>query len=63
MSDRRWFGKPGTRYIRCGPTGKRLYKSEAAAMMAHPEMPRAYRCEYCGGWHLTSKPARHKDGK
>jgi len=54
---------------RCGPTGKRRYRSEGAARHAltalapirpdpeHREQ-RAYPCNGCGGWHLTSQ-ARH----
>jgi hypothetical protein len=50
---------------RCGRTGKVGYKSHDAAMLAacdvmakpncHARQFSAYRCTYCGLWHLTSK--------
>jgi hypothetical protein len=51
---------------RCGVTRKRIFKSCEAALMVAGELPtddgrikpnRAGRCQYCGGWHLTSHPA------
>lgn len=50
---------------RCGPTGKVRYESHDAAfdgayrlLEAKPQVKelRAYRCNLCAGWHLTSKP-------
>ena len=53
---------------RCGMTGKRRFKSHGAAFnrglqiadtpACNAEILRVYQCEFCGGWHLTSKPAR-----
>jgi hypothetical protein len=51
---------------RCGVTRKRIFKSCEAALMVAGELStddgrikpnRAYKCQYCGGWHLTSHPA------
>jgi len=51
-------------------TGKRRFKDEAAAHEALVVMDpwgredegapplRAYRCDYCRRWHLTSQPTR-----
>lgn len=46
---------------------KQRFRSESAALLElstirrtsnRTHIPvRAYRCEWCGGWHLTSKPA------
>lgn len=52
-------------------TGKTRYKDEIAAKLAlatirqkaatvHEEQ-RAYRCPFCRGWHLTSKPRRRRE--
>lgn len=50
---------------RCPETGKRSWRSEAAALRAaaaiasnthHPMRP--YLCPFCGYTHLTSKPKR-----
>lgn len=51
----------------CAVSGKRVYttESEAKATAAHrmasssssPAQLRTYRCQYCNGWHLTSKQA------
>lgn len=53
---------------RCGPTGKAIFKSLRSAMDRAEEIrvessnsvrfKRAYRCDFCGWYHLTSKPAR-----
>ena len=50
---------------RCGPTGKRRYKTAAGAMIDGASLVqseawksntvRAYLCQYCRGYHLTSK--------
>lgn len=51
---------------RCGPTRKRRFPSAEAAHVRAAEILsrieagytlvfRAYKCGYCGGWHLTSK--------
>lgn len=50
---------------RCGPTGKRRYKSEEQAMEharrilgrtdCNSDGFRGYKCQFCGGWHLTSQ--------
>jgi hypothetical protein len=49
----------------CGVSRKRMFKTHEAALMLAGELPdddgrpkpiRAYKCSYCGGWHLTSKP-------
>lgn len=49
----------------CPVTGKKSWKSAAAALRAaagsatklgHPMRP--YVCPHCGRWHLTSKPKR-----
>mgnify|MGYP001608149830 CR=1 FL=1 len=50
---------------RCGPTSKVIFKSYNAAIFRAEEILksessrsnyfRAYKCEYCGFWHLTSK--------
>ena len=51
---------------RCGATRKVLFNSHEAAMLRAGEILdgesdatwlRAYRCQFCGGWHLTSKEA------
>ena len=47
---------------RCGPSGKRMFKSYDAAIQfitgLGPEMRaefmRAYRCQFCGRFHITS---------
>jgi len=51
----------------CAVSGKRMYTSEreAKSTAAHrmsdkqsaPVLLRAYKCLYCGAWHLTSKKA------
>ena len=51
----------------CGVSRKRIFKSNEAALQFAGELPaddgrpkpiRAYRCLYCGGWHLTSQPCQ-----
>jgi hypothetical protein len=40
------------------PCGKVAYVSKhgaKAAIKLHGQFERAYRCEHCGNWHLTSK--------
>lgn len=50
-------------------TGKKRYKDEAAALFALHNVVeparegsgpplRAYLCDFCGRWHLTSQPRR-----
>lgn len=50
-------------------TGKKRYRDEAAALAAlhgvvlwdeaaQGKELRAYRCDYCERWHLTSQPRR-----
>ena len=49
---------------RCGMTGKRRFHSQEAALIRGGEILteprcrqrefRAYLCEYCAGWHLTT---------
>lgn len=54
--------------MRCGITGKVAFKSERGAQMRgaeilnegnfrrkSPEQFRAYKCEFCGMYHLTGK--------
>ncbi len=54
--------------MKCGPTKKRMFKSHEAAVargveiLSKGEGParhwqgfRAYKCIYCGGWHLTKQ--------
>ena len=50
-------------------TSKTRYPSKdsavaAAARFLHPdgELLRAYKCSFCNGWHLTSKPLLEKSG-
>lgn len=48
------------------PTGKQRYRDRIAALLALSKISgetnrvrierRAYRCEKCRGWHLTSQP-------
>lgn len=56
-------------HARCTTTGKLRYRREASAnrvlgtIWSHAKPgrrleTRAYRCEHCNGWHLTSKPNR-----
>lgn len=43
---------------RCGPTGKRIFKSEHAANMCaerYFQQWRTYTCEFCGFTHITKK--------
>lgn len=43
---------------RCLRTGKRAYRTKIHAMVANARKPiiaRAYRCAFCGSWHLTRK--------
>jgi hypothetical protein len=51
---------------KCGPTGKRRYRTAGAASRAledlaairpdpHRREQRAYPCDGCGGWHLTKQ--------
>lgn len=56
----------------CGPTKKRGFKTEKGAINRiqeifdgqgienkhTPNSLRAYKCEYCGNYHLTSKESR-----
>jgi len=39
---------------RCGATGKRIFRTQQGARL-HLTGMRAYRCEFCGWWHLTSQ--------
>lgn len=43
--------------LRCEATGKRCYRSERQAKRARTrhihDRLRAYRCAFCGRWHLT----------
>ena len=53
---------------RCGATRKVLFNSHVAAMtrageileagVTHVTMFRSYRCQFCGGWHLTSRDVK-----
>jgi len=60
--------KPVRTRLRCAVTGKRCFKSEGAAgkviaqIRKGPRRPggtpcRAYKCEFCGHYHLTSREA------
>jgi hypothetical protein len=47
---------------KCGQTRKRIFKSHESAVEfvigradTMPVVMRAYPCQFCGGWHLTSK--------
>lgn len=51
----------------CPQTGKLRYRTQASAerMMTYlrankdaQRVCRAYECQFCAGWHLTSKPER-----
>jgi hypothetical protein len=48
----------------CTPTGKLMHSTRAAAMASaarlsrHAHYIRAYRCEFCRTWHLTSQRKR-----
>lgn len=58
------------KHDRCGPTRKIRYRTKSAAHMALAAVQlrlveqldhrrreqRAYSCDFCGGWHLTSRP-------
>jgi hypothetical protein len=58
--------RTGRRFTRCVPSGKVRFESMQSAerMMAQMVLDRrakyapcrAYRCDECGGWHLTSQP-------
>lgn len=54
--------------MRCGVTGKVMFRSHKAALIRaseiveeqtnrriSPDQWRAYQCEFCGGFHLTGK--------
>lgn len=44
--------------VRCGVTGKIIFKSDVAATKRGMEIMhafRTYKCEYCNWWHLTTK--------
>lgn len=50
---------------KCATSGKRKYRSKADALIASlrrstaehgARQGGAYRCAYCGFWHLTRKP-------
>ena len=53
---------------RCGPTGKIRFKSHAGAFnrameiastpACNAEILRVYQCQFCGGFHLSSKPVK-----
>ena len=48
------------RGFRCGRTGKCCFNNERHALQRATELDpatliRAYRCDFCGAWHLTSK--------
>ena len=54
-----------TRVSICGATSKRMFKSHEAAVNfvveraeSMPAVMRAYRCDFCSGWHLTSQAIR-----
>lgn len=53
------------RVTRCGKTKKRRYRDKPLALLALRAAAnsgvawipvRTYRCPFCHGWHLTSKP-------
>ena len=57
---------------KCAVTGKRKYdtEGEALATAAHqiatanaPKDLRAYRCEWCGAWHLTKGAEKNAKSK
>jgi hypothetical protein len=60
----------GASVMICVATGKRCYVThgDAERFMAHlilhgrsGRVPcRAYPCDRCGGWHLTSRPQRYR---
>jgi predicted hydrocarbon binding protein len=48
----------------CARTGKRKYDNSLDVLLDHARNPRtirAYECEFCKGWHATSKPLREKE--
>lgn len=55
----------------CPVTGKVLYPDRSTARQALAQLQviperrvcRIYRCEFCGAWHLTSKPFRRPTGQ
>lgn len=59
--------QPSTKLGRCGATGKVIFRTEGAAKKRIKEILteetnrcngylRAFPCNRCGYWHLTSKP-------
>ena len=50
-----------SRRLRCR-SGKAAYRDRVAALLALSRIPdgptRAYRCQWCGAWHLTSQKRR-----
>jgi hypothetical protein len=61
--------KAAKKVVRCGVSGKRRYRTAAAAQLALDEIRaqrvanpsvrrserRTHACVFCGGWHLTSQ--------
>jgi len=48
--------------IICTRTGKRCHAVRRLALQDGKPGLRAYRCEFCGTWHTTSKPLRVPNG-
>jgi len=51
--------------VKCGATGKIMFKTHEAALERAAEimgqdqtasLKRAYKCQYCGKYHITSQP-------
>jgi hypothetical protein len=57
--------RAGIGVSRCGPTGKRIFRTPTGALLrageihagdpTRPSHWRPYRCNFCGGFHLTTK--------